>query len=143
MFNYAGTTTNFRPSRALGGLSRSETDSFRTLFCGPDPADNNRLLIRKIVQLNDKTYAYEETRINRNNHDGHPSVHTTMYKIAGFDLKEHITPKEWTIRALHRPMPNILGYSLYYRKTHAGLNHLSIVENSLWKTSGSTWSEWW
>ena len=58
MFNYACATTNFRVDRVLGGLSRPDADSHRTLFCGkllsnkclgPDPADSNRVLIRKIV----------------------------------------------------------------------------------------------
>lgn len=34
MFNYACATTNFRLERVLGGLSRADADSYRTLFCG-------------------------------------------------------------------------------------------------------------
>ena len=37
-------------------------------------------------------------------------------------------------------MPNLLGFSLYFRPS---ANHFSIAENSLWKASGSTWSDWW
>ena len=37
-------------------------------------------------------------------------------------------------------MPNILGFSLYFRPS---ANHFSISENTLWKASGSTWSDWW
>jgi len=34
MFNHASATTNFRIERVMGGLSRSDADSYRTLFCG-------------------------------------------------------------------------------------------------------------
>lgn len=34
MFNYACATTPFRVDRVLGGLSRPDADSFKTLFCG-------------------------------------------------------------------------------------------------------------
>lgn len=34
MFNYATNTTHYRTDRVLGGLSRSDADSYRTLFCG-------------------------------------------------------------------------------------------------------------
>ena len=143
MFNYAGLSTNFETKKVLGGIHRSDADTHRTLFAGPDPADNNRVLIRKIIQINHHTYAYEETRINRDTPNKHPTVHTTITKIAGFDLNEKLTNREINLRGLHRSMPNILGYSLYYRKTFTGANHFSIVENSLWKTSGSSWAEWW
>jgi hypothetical protein len=51
--------------RVFGGINMMDNDSFTTLFCGPDPADDNRILIRKIVKINNGTYAYEETRITR------------------------------------------------------------------------------
>jgi len=35
------------------------------IFLGPDPADSNRMLIRKIIQLDEGSYAYEETRVTR------------------------------------------------------------------------------
>jgi hypothetical protein len=65
-----------------------------------------------------------------------------MTKIAGFDLDEHLNPEEIQIRGLHRARPNILGFSLFY-KPASGSNHFSLVENSLWKATGSTWTEWW
>lgn len=34
MFNYANITTYFRPKRVLGGLHRSDADSFTTLYAG-------------------------------------------------------------------------------------------------------------
>ena len=143
MFNFASVTNNFRSERIFGGLNHGDADSYRTLYAGPDPANSNRMLVRRIIQLSDSTYAYEETRVTRNKESKQPSVHTTISKIAGFDLKENVSAEEASIRGQHRAMPNVLGFSLYYRKTNSGLNHFSIVENSLWKTQGSSWSEWW
>jgi hypothetical protein len=48
------------------------------------------VLIRKIVQLNEHTYAYEETRITKNE-GKQPKVHTQMSKLAGVNLRENIT----------------------------------------------------
>lgn len=109
---------------------------------GPDPAEPNRILIRKIVQINEATYAYEETRITRNE-GKQPTVHTQMSKLHDVNLREDLTDREINIRGQHRAMPNVTGFSLYYRKTGYGTNHFSIVENSLWKISGNTWSQWW
>lgn len=109
---------------------------------GPDPADPERILVRKIVKLRDHSYAYEETRVTRNGKKL-PEVHTVMHKLPQFDLDEEVDNKELAYRYRFRSLPNMLGFSLYYRKTGSGLNHLSIVENSLWKTSGNTWSQWW
>jgi hypothetical protein len=94
------------------------------------------------VQINESTYAYEETRITKNE-GKQPTVHTQMSKLAGVDLHENISTQELQLRGQNRAMPNVLGFSLYYRKTGYGTNHFSIVENSLWKTSGSSWAEWW
>ena len=110
------------------------------LLSGLDPADNNRLLIRKIVQLKEGSYAYEETTISKNKHNGAPSVHTTMSKLGGFNLEEHLTNSEIQFRGAYRPMPNVVGFSLYHRKTQAGGNHLSIVENTIEKSSGYSWT---
>ena len=44
---------------------------------------------------------------------------------------------------MHRPMPNLIGFSLYYRKTNSGINHFSIVENTFWKKSELAWADWW
>ena len=33
---------------------------------GPDPADPSRVLVRKLVQVNDKTWGYEEVTISKN-----------------------------------------------------------------------------
>ena len=47
------------------GFSMSDSYSYVTLFAGPDPADSNRMLVRKLVQIGIASYAYEETRVNR------------------------------------------------------------------------------
>lgn len=110
---------------------------------GPDPADPQRVLVRKILELQDGKYAYEETTIAPNATSGVPTVHSTAYKIHQWDLKEDATVKEIQLRKMYRPMPNCVGFSLYYRNTESGTNHLSIVENTLWKPSVGTWSQWW
>ena len=142
MFNYATCTTRFREMKVLGGIGRPDAESYRTLFCGPDPADPDRVLIRKIVKLRDHSYAYEETRVTRKPNTL-PDVHTIMHKLGEFDLTEDVSNHELAMRYKFHGLPNMLGFSLYYRKTGSGINHLSIVENSLWKKSGQGWSEWW
>lgn len=142
MFNFATTSGVFRPERVLGGLSRSDADSYRTLSCGPDPADPSRVLIRKIIQINETTYGYEETRITKNA-EGKPSVHSQVSKLHGWNLHEQVSNQEAIMRAMHRALPNVIGFSLYYRKTTSGINHLSVVENTLWKASQISWGEWW
>ena len=49
MFNTAGTSYRYSNWKILGGISLSDYDSHKTLFAGPDPADSNRILIRKLV----------------------------------------------------------------------------------------------
>ena len=99
-------------------------------------------MVRKIVKLRDNSYAYEETRVTRKP-DTLPDVHTTMTKLPEFNLEEDVSNKELAMRYKFHALPNMLGFSLYYRKTGTGINHLSIVENSLWKKSEGTWTEWW
>ena len=44
---------------------------------------------------------------------------------------------------MFRPLKNVLGYSLYSRvMKDEGKFHISIVENSLLKKSGHTWTDW-
>ncbi len=110
---------------------------------GPDPADPERVLVRKVIELQDGKYAYEETTITPNAATGVPSVHSTAYKIHQWDLKENVTQKEINTRIAYRPMPNCVAFSLYFRQTEVGTNHLSIVENTLWKPGQGTWRQWW
>ena len=160
MFNFATKSTQFSPGKVLGGADIADSTSYRTLFCGkwhnltwpsspskltqtlirltgPDPADPERVLVRKILELQDGKYAYEETTISPSA-SGVPSVHTTAYKVHMWDLKANHTQKEINTRLLFRPQPNCVGMSLYYRKTESGSNHLSIVENTLWKPNVGT-----
>ena len=67
------------------------------LLPGPDPADPNRILVRKIVQLREGSYAYEETTISKSTDKENPTpkVHSTLSKVGnGFDLQEHVTNQE-------------------------------------------------
>ena len=110
---------------------------------GPDPADSNRILVRKIIQLNENSYGYEETRITRQGEGKLPTVHSQVTKLSLFNLHEHVGKQEMTIRKMHRAIPHVVGFSLYFRKTGFGPNHLSITENTLWKASQESWAEWW
>ena len=61
------------------------------MLTGPDPADPNRVLIRKVIQIGENSYAYEETRLTRSdNKTKAPEVHTVASKLHGFDLKENL-----------------------------------------------------
>ena len=112
-----------------------------TLELGPDPADPERVLVRKIIELREGKYAYEETTISPSD-SGVPTVHTTAYKAHMWNLKEDLSVKEHNTRLLFRPQPNIVGFSLYFRKTNDNVNHLSIVENTQWKPNVGTWFNW-
>lgn len=96
MFNYTSTIGGFRPSKVLNGTNITDSDSYKTLSCGKffppsfpkipqtrppnqtmwilfigvDPADPNRILIRKLVMLNEGSYAYEESRITKGTEEG-------------------------------------------------------------------------
>lgn len=61
---------------------------------GLDPADPERLLIRKIVNHSDGQYAYEETRISKDPEHPQPRVHTVLSKLNDFDLQEHVSNRE-------------------------------------------------
>ena len=107
---------------------------------GPDPADPSRILLRKLVKVSESTYAFEETRITPD--EKGPTVHSQMYRIGGYDKKEYLDGKEIQIRSLYKPVPNVMGFSLFYKTMENKKNHLSIVENTLSKASGTTWSDW-
>ena len=91
--------------------------------------------------MQEGSYAYEETRITKTPGKSEPTVHTTLSKLGNFDLQEHLTNKEIALRGKFRPIPNVIGFSLYYRKTQSGIGHLSIVENTLEKAAGYGWTE--
>ena len=140
MFNYTTSTNSFRNYGVLGGYTLGDFETHKTLYAGVDPADPKRALIRKLIQVNKNTYCYEETRITPG--EKSPTVHTQLFRIKDFDLKEHLTPEEIQIRGAFRPMPNVMGFSLFYKSLKSGGNHFSIVENTLWKRAGGSWTEW-
>lgn len=99
--------------------------------------------MKKIIELQDGKYAYEEATITPNPAAGVPTVHSKAYKVHMWDLKEETGAKEVLTRLAFRAAPNCVAMSLYYRKTESGTNHLSIVENTLWKPHVGTWMQWW
>lgn len=140
MFNQTGNSTAFKNYRVLGGYGPNDFISHRTLYAGVDPADPKRALIRKLVQVNTSTYCYEETRITPG--EKNPTVHTQLFRIKDFDLHENLTPEEIQIRGAFRPLPNVMGFSLFYKPVaKKGKRHLSIVENTLFKNGGGSWLE--
>ena len=58
--------------------------------------------MRKIIELQDGKYAYEEATISPSA-SGVPTVHSTAYKIHMWDLKEQVTQKEINLRLNFRP----------------------------------------
>jgi len=118
------------------------SSNFVLFVVGPDPADPSRLLVRKLVQVNDSTWGYEEVTISKNSDPAHAEdvskavVHSRLSRMGNVDLFEVCSEQEKAIRQKHRPHTNLLAYSMYSRGSH-----FSIVENSLWKASGWTWME--
>ena len=109
-----------------------------TLYSGPDPADPSRLLVRKVVQINDGAFVYEESTISKRENDK-PAVHTQIMRISNWNLYEFVSAQERAVRAKHWASQNFLAFSLYYRKTDSNARHWSIVENSMLKGNGWTW----
>jgi hypothetical protein len=92
--------------------------------------------------VSEGTYGYEEVTITKREGD-RPSVHSKLVRIGDWDLNEDVSTSERRIRIKHRPIPNLISFSLYYRLTEKGSKHLSVVENSLLKSSGWTWLDAW
>ena len=44
-----------------------------------------------------------------------PSVHTTLHRLGWFDINEDLDDKELSTRLVFRPMPNVIGFSLFTR----------------------------
>jgi hypothetical protein len=104
--------------------------------------------LRKLLRISDTTYAYEESRITPAKYGSGlcPTVHTITYRVKNFDLGEYVGPEEAQIRNRHRAVPNVLGFSIFFKPLEtaatSGRNHWSLVENSLTKASDYTWAEW-
>lgn len=139
MFNYSGNYSRFRNFKALGGTGFGDYETHQTLYAGVDPADPKRALIRKLVQVNNNTYCYEEIRVTPG--EKSPIVHTQLIRIGDFNLHEELTPEELRIRGSFRPIPNVLGFSLFCKNLAIGGSHFSIVENTLWKQASGTFRE--
>jgi len=91
MFNYAANYKQYTNGRILWGLSAEDGESHQTIFAGPDPADPSRILIRKIVKINNGTYCLEESRVTPTLGDPtHPTVHSQVFRLGGIDVKEHL-----------------------------------------------------
>ena len=153
MFNYGSFVGQFKNNKVLGGYTSGDTStqtilyaginsSIKNIFAGPDPADDRKALIRKLVQVNQTTYCIEEIRITPATMQI-PTVHSQMFRIKNFNFHEHVDVKETNIRLIYRPMPNVMGFSLYCRQGATGMPYLTIVENSFFKNSTFKWREWW
>ena len=111
-----------------------DSHSYRILYAGPDPASENRILIKKVFRANLNTYFYEDVRIDVVSKSVHTKSHQLMY-----DMKEYLDNEELSIRSKFRGFNNIHGFSLFWKPLQSGRNHLSIIENSRWKES-NTWT---
>ena len=97
MFNQGGSSYRYNNYKLLGGLMPGDYNSHRTLFAGPDPADPQRVLVRKLVQTSEKVWCFEEARISPSE-DGKPTVHTTMHRLGWFDICEAMSDQEMALR---------------------------------------------
>ena len=143
MFNSAGTSQRYSNKKILGGSMVGDYQTYKTMFAGPDPADSQRVLIRKLVQTSDKVWCFEEARITPNPEGGQPTVHTTLNRLGWFDINEDLSESELAIRLNFREMPNVVGFSLFTRPwtTSRGVSW-TLTENTLTKRSSATWTEW-
>ena len=95
-------------------MGKTQEDHGQTiLYAGFDPADSKRILIRKLLRVNVSTYCLEETRLTPVEGKKEALLHRHLYRIKGFDIQEHITPEELQIRGAFRPIPNVMGFSLF------------------------------
>ena len=62
-------------------------------------------------------------------------------RIKGFNLKEKVDDLELNLRGKYRPIPNVLGFSLYYRDPKNAVPHVSVIENTLNKVKADSWIE--
>ena len=142
MFNSGGSNMRYNNKKLLGGVTVGDYATHRTLFAGPDPADNNRVLIRKLVQTSDNVWAFEEARVTPAEAEGaQPTVHTTLHRLGWFNINEYLSEEELSIRLGYRAVPNVIGFSLFSRAWSKGGSTAaySVVENTLTKNSSSRW----
>ena len=87
-------------------------------------------------------WAFEEARITPSDKEGSaPTIHTTLHRLGWFNINEKIDEQELSIRLGYRPVPNVVGFSLFSRAWANGGSTAaySIVENSLNKKSTYRW----
>ena len=144
MFNTAGSAYRFNNNKVLGGYMMGDYDSHKTLFAGPDPADTNCVLVRKLVQTSDKTWCFEEARITPSETEGgNPTVHTTLHRLGWLNINEPLSDQELSTRLAYRAVPNVIGFSLFMKPYASGSSSsFTIVENSLIKGNNYRWAEW-
>ena len=70
MLNFSSSNYRYNNRKVLGGITFGDFGTHRTIFAGPDPADRNRVLIRKLVQTSYNTWCFEESRISPAEKDG-------------------------------------------------------------------------
>ena len=119
---------DFDASKVVGGTSVADNQSYRILYAGTDPANSDRILVRKLFQVQPQLYAYEEVRMDPLK----GTVHSQVHRIRG-DLKEETDNTEEWFRRMYRPTPNLVSYSLFWRDLGEGRKHVSIVEGPYWK----------
>lgn len=124
----------------------------------PDPADPSRLLIKRVNQVADGKWAYEEIRMGREDSKSVPTLHATMHRLHYWDLYSKFDPREESVKRIFRASPTVVSFSLFYNQVgdHPRNPALSltsmlfgghgvqytIVENILHKESQLGFREW-
>lgn len=140
MFNIAkGTDRGFREGQVLGGVALRDADTYRTMSCGkcakavlmfdfeigPDPADPSRVIIKRVNQIGDGKWAYEEVTLSKaDGTETEPTVHSTMHKVAMWDLYRKFDAREEALLRNFKPRPCVTSFSLFYTKTGEKWNPL-------------------
>ena len=142
MFNYSRSHASFKPRKVVGANSRVDFNTYRILYAGPDPADESRFLIKKVVQVAPHTYCYEESTVTKT--DTGPQVHQTLYKLGELDMREAVGIEERTLRQKFRPFSNFIGFSVFYKNLEGKKwkSHWTMVENFLQKPEEQRWADW-
>ena len=94
MFNFASSALRYNNKKLLGGCFFGDYDTHKTMYAGPDPADPNRVLIRKVIKMSEGTWAFEETRVTASETGGKPTVQTSVSRLGILDLNENIDDEE-------------------------------------------------
>ena len=98
------------------------------------------MLIKKIVQVSDKVWCFEESRLTPGELE--PTVHSQIFRMGDVDVREPVDAEEFNLRMCFRAIPNVLAISMFFKNLSKGVNHFSLVENTFEKRGGSTWGEW-